>query len=74
MIVATVLIILLILFLIAFFPSEDSWFGIIIRLLIGIGGFYLILTLNASSCEGEQHKPPYCWQQADGQIFCENQD
>lgn len=32
----------------------------------------LIAMRPSFACDDEQ-KPPYCWQQADGQIFCENQ-
>lgn len=41
-------------------------------ILIAIAMGFLFV-VKASACEGE-HKPPYCWQQADGQIFCENQE
>lgn len=38
-------------------------------LVLAIAGFAIMA--RADACE--EHKPPYCWQQADGQIFCENQ-
>lgn len=38
-------------------------------LVLAIAGFAIMA--RADACE--EQKPPYCWQQADGQIFCENQ-
>ena len=45
-------------------PAKGWWF---------ILGFLLLMFIAARpsfACDNE-HKPPYCWQQADGQIFCE---